>query len=190
MKKNLKFIWPIFTIALAVVIFFMMKSMISPKTPKSLKDSQTIGDNIDGLTVEDEKVDSDILKDYKLNFVNIWHTSCMPCVDEIPELQELSEEYKDKGVQFIGVLKFYQSESDILEAKDMLNTLGAKYTNIIPSEKMMTEFTDKFSAMPTTIFLDKDGKMVGNAVIGAIGKDNFKEEINKRLEMIDSNEKY
>lgn len=187
MKKKLKFIWPVFTLALAIIIFFVMKSMLSPKAPTN---NQTIGDEIQGVNIQGEEVDSSILSDYKLNFVNIWHTSCMPCVQEIPELEELSQEYKDKGVQFIGVLKFYRSESDILEAKDMLNTLGANYPNIIPSEKMMTEFTDKFSAMPTTIFLDKDGKIVGNAILGAIGKDNFKEEINKRLEIIDSGEKY
>ncbi|MDO7203808.1 TlpA disulfide reductase family protein [Paraclostridium bifermentans] len=38
--------------------------------------------------------------------INIWGTSCIPCIDEMPELQELSKEVKSKGVNVIGLYRY------------------------------------------------------------------------------------
>src|SRR5262249_31711644 len=35
--------------------------------------------------------------------VDFWATWCGPCVGEIPTMKRLYSEYKDKGVEFIGV---------------------------------------------------------------------------------------
>src|SRR6266403_1287883 len=63
--------------------------------PDSLRDAElpTIG----GKTIK--------LADYsgKVVILNLWATWCGPCREETPELIDLSREYKDKGVQFIGI---------------------------------------------------------------------------------------
>jgi len=35
--------------------------------------------------------------------MNWWYAACAPCRDEAPDLVQLSEEFADEGVQFIGV---------------------------------------------------------------------------------------
>lgn len=39
----------------------------------------------------------------KVYVVEFWATWCGPCINGMPHLTELSEEYKDKGVRFVGV---------------------------------------------------------------------------------------
>ena len=45
-----------------------------------------------------------MFSDYDLTLVNVFTTWCSPCVKEIPELQELYKEMKDKGVGVAGVV--------------------------------------------------------------------------------------
>ena len=35
--------------------------------------------------------------------INLWFTSCYPCIAELPALNRLAKEYKDKDVVFIGL---------------------------------------------------------------------------------------
>ena len=39
----------------------------------------------------------------KVVVVDFWATWCGPCVAEMPKMKKLYAEYKDKGVEFIGV---------------------------------------------------------------------------------------
>ena len=39
----------------------------------------------------------------KIVVLDFWATWCGPCVDEMPKMKELYAEYKDKGVEFIGI---------------------------------------------------------------------------------------
>ena len=45
----------------------------------------------------------DIFSKYDLTMVNIFTTWCSPCVNEIPDLEKLYQEMKDKGVGVVGV---------------------------------------------------------------------------------------
>ena len=46
----------------------------------------------------------DVYKRQDLTMVNIFTTWCSPCVNEIPDLEKLYQEMKDKGVGVVGVL--------------------------------------------------------------------------------------
>lgn len=48
-----------------------------------------------------------MFSDYDLTMVNVFATWCSPCVNELPDLQKLSEETKsdkDKKIQIVGVV--------------------------------------------------------------------------------------
>jgi cytochrome c-type biogenesis protein len=39
----------------------------------------------------------------KAVLLNVWATWCHPCRDEIPELQQIYERYRDRGLELVGV---------------------------------------------------------------------------------------
>ena len=43
------------------------------------------------------KVDNSIFEDYAVTVVNLWYTGCMPCVEELPDLEKDFSELKDKA---------------------------------------------------------------------------------------------
>jgi thiol-disulfide isomerase/thioredoxin len=58
------------------------------------------------FTIEDTKSVShsyDELKGQKLTIVDFWATWCKPCLQSIPHLIGLQEEFRAKGVNFVGI---------------------------------------------------------------------------------------
>ena len=56
------------------------------------------------MCIRDRDYTEKVFSDYDLTLVNIFTTWCSPCVNEIPELEKLYEEMKEKGVGVVGVV--------------------------------------------------------------------------------------
>ena len=53
-------------------------------------------------TISGEKIETKDLKG-KVIVINLWFTTCHPCIAELPALNKLVKEYKDKNVVFLGL---------------------------------------------------------------------------------------
>ena len=56
--------------------------------------------DLDGNTVNT----ADIFAENKLTMVNIWATFCGPCINEMPELEKIHQEYAEEGAGVIGLV--------------------------------------------------------------------------------------
>ncbi len=67
-------------------------------------------------------------------FLNFWFNGCSPCVQELPELNKLNEELKEKGGQVIGINtdSLDGNEDGIAEAKSILEKQGCKIYESFP----------------------------------------------------------
>lgn len=104
------------------------------------------------------------LQDYKGKPVvlNFWASWCGPCREEQPRLQAVYDQYKDQGVVFIGANIRDPDES---AAKAYLEEFGVSYPAFYdPTSK--TAFLYKVQAIPTTVFIGKDGKIVERVLGG------------------------
>jgi len=124
--------------------------------------------------LDGEKVTDEIFKGNKVTMVNVWGTFCSPCIREMPDLQKISEDYKDKGVRVIGVIcdtydysKGENSTEKIADAKAILEQTGVKYTNILPSASLNKAKLDSIYSVPTTYFLDENGAIIGTEYVGS-----------------------
>jgi thiol-disulfide isomerase/thioredoxin len=122
----------------------------------------------DGLTfslttLTDETIDDSIISSSELTMVNFWATWCGPCVSEIPDIQQLSESYADKGVSVIGVLF---GDDDVDGAKEFLSDTGVTYPVVLTEGAFLTLSSDIY-AIPTTMFFDSDGNQVGDTIVGS-----------------------
>ena len=131
-------------------------------------------------------VDQSVLADYDLTMVNVWATFCRPCINEMPDLGELAQEYADQNVQIVGLVSDVLntdgtiSEEQVQTARDIVAQTGANYLHLLPSEDLYGVL-GQISAVPTTFFVDSEGKQVGYAVVSAQSKDKWIETIDAML---------
>ena len=90
--------------------------------------------------------------------VNVWGSWCPPCRKEAPALKLVSDEYADKGVQFIGILvrddvasaRAFNRKHDITypSIDDYSNRNGLGFASSLPAQ-----------AIPTTWIIDSRGRV-------------------------------
>ena len=156
---------------------------VNPEDVKSVGKFETTG--IDGKTYTEK-----VFSDYDLTLVNIFTTWCSPCVKEIPELQELYKEMKEKGVGVAGVVldttdeKGNQDEEAVKKAGILQEKTKAEYPFLIPDTTMMNGRLQGISAFPETFFVDKDGNIVGDTYTGSHTLDEWKEIVEKEIKNV------
>ncbi|MGJ8743120.1 peroxiredoxin family protein [Polaribacter sp.] len=102
-------------------------------------------------SIKNKKFKSKDLKD-KIIVLNFWYTGCPPCKKEIPQLNKLKDEFKDKDVEFIAFA--LDQEYKIAE---FLKSNPFNYDIVEDASWEADEFEIK--AYPTNIIIDKDGKI-------------------------------
>lgn len=86
-------------------------------------------------------------------FLNFWATWCPPCKEEMPDIQELYTEYKDR-VEFIGISSPPDDTPD--KAKSFVAEGGFDWRFVHDPDSTASE--DYFAqSIPTSFFIDKDG---------------------------------
>lgn len=101
-------------------------------------------------------------KNNKVVLVNFWATWCPPCRAEIPDLVALQQEYKDKGLEVIG-LSLNDPESDQEEVKAFAKKFSINYRIGFSSEEILKLFTgpnDPRLPIPQTYIFDRNGKLI------------------------------
>lgn len=139
-------------------------------------DFQTM-DILDGNVIKSEE----FYKEKPLTLVNVWGTFCGPCKEEMPDLAKLYDEYKDK-MNFLGVVvdTNVNMDTNVGEAQQIIKDSGVNYKNIMPNPTTEDTLVN-ITAMPTTFFVNSDGKVLGGFV-GKADKDSLKATIDKLLE--------
>lgn len=129
----------------------------------------------DGKDLDGNKVDSSIFAENAVTVVNFWFNECKPCVEELSEMNALNDRIKEQGGEVIGVNvgALDGDEQNIATAKQILETKGAKYRNIyFDSDSDAGKFALGVTAFPTTYVIDRNGNIVGEALLGGIDNDD------------------
>ena len=123
-------------------------------------------------------VTEDIFSESEYTMINIWGTFCGPCINEMPELQEIYEDLPD-NIQMIGVIcDVYDGDSyGVSDAIDIVDYTGVKYTNL-KSCSALDNYFRNLQYVPTTVFVDSHGYVVCEVIEGA-DIDAYKRIINQ-----------
>ncbi len=124
------------------------------------------------FTVKDLRGRKISLSDYsgEVVFLNFWATWCPPCRDEIPGFVEVYKQYKDKGMEIIGI-----SLDDRVNPESVLKFVEKykiNYPIIMGTEKIRNDY-DPGPYIPTTIIIDQEGK-IRHRHIGYMNKETLK----------------
>lgn len=147
----------------------------------------TVFEDFTAQDLDGDPVDESIFEGYDATMINLWGTFCGPCLQEMPDLGELADEYADKGVQIVGICTDAVNGDgevlpDVVEtAKEDIEDTGADYLHIVPTGEIFTDLLPRVSGVPTTIFVDAKGQQIGLADMGAKDKDTWIQVIEEKL---------
>ena len=130
--------------------------------------------DFEGMDLDGNPVTNELFKKNSVTVVNFWFSGCAPCIAELSELNTLNEELKLKGGAVVGINAdtIGGDESMIAEAKSILEKKGAMYQNIyFPAESEAGQLTYSITAFPTTVVVDRNGRMVGEPILGGINSE-------------------
>ena len=109
----------------------------------------------------------------KVLLVDVWATWCPPCKEEMPWFQEFSEQYRDQGLEVIGI----SIDPNPADVARFAKELGIKYT-LINHPGIMQEWG--LLGLPTTLIVDREGN-IRRKIVGFDYKEIFEAAVRELL---------
>ena len=114
----------------------------------------------------------------KVLVVNFWASWCPPCVEEMPALDHLQQEYLQKNVLFVGI--GIDSPSNI---REFLKNTPVSYPIVIgglEGSNVSKQMGNTQGALPYTVIIDARGRSVYTK-LGKIDEDELNKAIKSAL---------
>ena len=131
--------------------------------PLSISDANKASDfNLMLYRLDDGQSISQInLNDYRGStvVVNFWAIWCMPCRREMPVLQDISDEFKDRGLVVIGINSGLEKDADNEEIVEFLNYLNIDYPVGYGDAESKIEQDYSIVGLPSTFIIDGEGNI-------------------------------
>ncbi len=113
----------------------------------------------------------------KLTILNFWATWCKPCVHEIPYFVELYDQYKDDGLQIIGISLDEGRSRTRLEPT--VEKLDINYP-VLADGRSAAMLYGGIRSIPTTFIINEEGNVLGQ-IKGARPKEFFEGIVKKEM---------
>jgi cytochrome c biogenesis protein CcmG/thiol:disulfide interchange protein DsbE len=110
--------------------------------------------------------------------LNFWATWCMPCREEMPDLNRLADRYAAQSVAVLTITDETPDRIELFEKKVLpLRTVVARFESDQPSNGLAAM---AYQGRPTTVVLDRDGR-VRDIFIGRQSYERLSKAIEGRL---------
>ena len=138
-----------------------------------------------GKDLDGNDVDNSLFSANAFTVVNFWFNGCKPCVQELDDLSALNERIKEQGGEVVGinVETLDGNKQGIETAKQLLEMTGANYRNIyFDASSEAGTFALGIMAFPTTYVFDRNGRIVGEPLLGGIDNEKNLEMLQKTID--------
>lgn len=115
-----------------------------------------------------------------MTVINFWSLLCGYCIDELPEIAKYAADLPD-NVQVITVCLGLDGEAEIEAAKSTLKDAGFTGITLMEGDGDFATVCGEVQYTSTTIFVDKDGNTVGDAIVSALDADQMAEAYTQHI---------
>ncbi|QOY35968.1 TlpA disulfide reductase family protein [Anaerobacillus isosaccharinicus] len=128
------------------------------------------------------------LSDFRGEIVvlNLWASWCPPCRDEMPDLIKLDEEFKDQGVNVVGINMATLERSEGA-TEEFMEEYQVTFPNFVDqaidtfNQRGIVESLYQVRAIPATYILDQDGRIF-IPIRGKVNYEMLENEVKKLLQ--------
>jgi peroxiredoxin len=114
------------------------------------------------------------LRDFhgKVVLLDFWATWCTPCRSEMPTIELLHRQFKDKGLVVLGV-----DDEDASTQNDFLEKSGFSFVSLVEARKQVSN-QFHVGGIPTTVLIDQRGT-IRTFDLGETSFESFRESLAK-----------
>lgn len=98
----------------------------------------------------------------KAVLVNLWASWCPPCRAEMPAMQRVYSEYRDKGLEILAVNATNQDQ--LSSATAFVEEMGLTFPILLDTDGEASRLY-RLGSLPTSFFIGRDGK-IEDVVVG------------------------
>ena len=131
--------------------------------------AEEAGVKFTALDMEGNEVTEAIFADYEVTMINFWATWCGYCIDEMPILPVLKDKLPENA-NLITICDDAAAESETVN--QILESAGANFTTLQANEEIYGTLMKYVYAFPTTIFVDENGEIIGQPMVGVPSLDH------------------
>lgn len=132
-------------------------------TSKEDSPQKTAKDNFPFSTtdLDGNPYNQDLFSEYDLVMLNFWAYWCGPCISELPDLEQIHQNYPN--VLLLGV-SVDNSDTDLV--RSAVESTGITYPVLYPAGGL-AYLSDKCQYIPTTYFLSPAGEILAEPIVGS-----------------------
>ncbi|OBZ07752.1 TlpA disulfide reductase family protein [Bacillus sp. FJAT-26390] len=106
-------------------------------------------------------------------YINFWTTWCKWCKKEMPDIEKIHQQYKDKDLIVLAV----DVGEDKEKAKPYIEDNGYSFRVLLDTDKQVTE-AYQVRSIPVSLFVDKEGN-IAHKKVGFMTEEEMKSAINE-----------
>ena len=173
--------------------FNSSQSVFDQPSASANMDAENVG-TFETTDIDGNSYTESVFGDYDLTLVNAFTTWCSPCVNEMPELEQLYQKLKDQGVGVVGMVMDTvgddgkTDEEVVKKAQALKEKTGVTYPLLIPDAGMLNGRIQGLQSFPESFFVDKNGNIVSDAIMGSNTLQGWEDAVVQKMEELKANQ--
>ena len=173
--------------------FNSSQSVFDQPSASANMDAENVG-TFETTDIDGNSYTESVFGDYDLTLVNAFTTWCSPCVNEMPELEQLYQKLKDQGVGVVGMVMDTvgddgkTDEEVVKKAQALKEKTGVTYPLLIPDAGMLNGRIQGLQSFPESFFVDKKGNIVSDAIMGSNTLQGWEDAVVQKMEELKANQ--
>lgn len=160
------------------IVFLILLSVLTPTFATGQTASQA-SDAPPPFKVKDLRSHLVSLNSYrgKVVLLNFWATWCVPCRAEMPDLIKLQKEYRNRGLQILGMTYPPYRQQAVRRA---FRDLKINYPILLGTHELAVKY-NVGEVLPATIVIDREGKIRAR-ILGILEAEEFEQQVKPLLQ--------